>query len=122
MAKLLTLEEKIDKILEYCDYVKDLARNNSCTAFFRVEIENAVGETETEQETAGSEYPVCAMNTSFLHGLINNAVKKAYQNSIDFNRLCTIRVWIITFKHGNIVDEEPIDDYEINFENGIEVQ
>lgn len=121
MAKKLTLEEKIHKILEYCDYVKDLARNNSCTVFFQVKIENAVEEVETERETAGSEYTVSAMNTSFLHNLINNAVKKAYQNSIDFSCLYTVKVWITTFKHGNLVDEEPVEDYEINFENGIEV-
>lgn len=121
MTNKLTAEDKINKTLEYCDYVKDLSHNNSCTVYFRVEIENAVGETETDRETAGSEYTVRAMNTSFLHGLINNAVKKAYQNSIDFNRLYTVRVWITTFKHGNLVDEEPIDDYEINFERGVEI-
>ena len=78
MTKLLTPEEKIDKILEYCDYVKDLARSSNCAVHFIVEIENTLGETETEQETPESEYTECTVDTSFLHILINNAVKKAY--------------------------------------------
>lgn len=118
MTNKLTLEEKIEKTLEYCKYIQD---DDNYFVHFQVEIENTDGETKTERKCAGSEYKECTTDISVLQSLIGNAVVKAYLNSEDFNNLYTVRVWIQKYKDGYLVDEEPVDDYEINFENGIEV-
>ena len=122
MTNLSTLNEKINKALDYCDYVKDLARNNSCTVYFRVEIENTGGEIETEQQCAESKQNGYTADTGTLFSYIWQAVLDAHQHSFIHNCLSSVKVYIETHdKDGVIVDEESIDDYEINFERGVEI-
>ncbi len=122
MTNLSKLNEKINKTLDYCDYVKDLARNNSCTVYFRVEIENTGGEIETEKQCAESKqigHTAC-IRTFFRY--IWQAVLDAQQHSFIHNCLSSVEVYIETYdKDGVIVDDEPVDDYEINFERGVEI-
>ena len=118
MAKTLKLEDKIEKTLEYCKYMQD---DDNYFVHFQVEIENTDGETGTEIKRAGSEYKECTTDISVLRMLIGNAVFKAYYNSKGFSNLYTVRVWILKYRDGQLVDLEPINDYEINFERGIEI-
>lgn len=118
MAKKLTAEEKIAKTIEYCKYSKEKALDNWCVVRFQVEIENTDGETETEQQAAGSEYTESTADISFLHILICDSVLKAYHNSRAFNNLSSVRVWIKKYKYGFLVDKEAINDYEITFKGG----
>ena len=118
MANKLALEEKIEKTLEYCKYIQD---DDNYFVHFQVEIENTDGETKTERKCAGSVYKECTTDISVLQRLIGNAVAKAYFNSKGFNNLYTVRVWIQKYKDGYLVDEEPVNDYEINFERGVEI-
>ena len=123
MAKLLTLEEKIDKILEYCEYTEQLAANEEHKIFYLVEIEDTGGEIETEQQCTESKQIVyTADGRIFLHCAICQAVLDAQQHSQICNCLSSVKVCIETRdKGGVIVDEEPIDDYEINFEGGVQI-
>ena len=122
MTNLSTLNEKINKTLDYCDYVKDLARNNSCTVYFRVEIENTGGEIETEQQCVESKQIGHTADTGTFFRYIWQAVLDAQQHSFIHNCLSSVKVYIETYdKEGAIVDDEPVDYYEINFERGVEI-
>lgn len=125
MTKSLTLEEKIDKILEYCKYTKQLATDEGHKAHYIFEIENTYGETETEEQHAVRIYRrrigYIADNRTFFR-YIWQTVLDAQQHSFIYNCLSSVKVYIETLdKDGVIVDEEPIDDYEINFERGDEI-
>ena len=123
MAKTLSLVEKINKTLEYRKYTKQLGDNTGHKVCYLVEIEDTGGEIETEQQCAESKQIVYTANSrTFLHCAICQAVLDAQQYSQNHNCLSSVKVYIETYdKDGAIVDEEPVDDYEINFENGIEV-
>ena len=122
MTNLSTLNEKINKTLDYCDYVKDLAHNSNCTVYFKVEIENTPGETETEQQCAESKQIGYTAGTRTFFRYIWQAVLDAQQHSFIHNCLSSVKVYIETHDNdGVLVDEEPIDDYEINFERGVEI-
>ena len=123
MAKALSLEEKINKTLEYCEYSKQLATNTGYKVCYLVEIEDTDGEIETEQQCAESKQIVYTANSrTFLHCAICQAVLDAQQHSQICNCLSSVKVYIETHdKDGAIVDVEPVDDYEINFERGVEI-
>lgn len=126
MSKKLTLKEVIDRIVDYCRYSKQLADNEGNIVRFQVENENTYGETETERQAAGSQ---CAEYTAesidcmdFLCAIICKEVANAKWNSKHFNNLNSVRVWIKTFNsEGELIDEEPINDYEINYERGVRI-
>lgn len=111
--------KKIDKILEYCESVECWACIKSYTVCFRLEIENTVGgETEHRSYTNLLRY-----NIFCLYNAVCQAVSDARQYSHNYNCLSSVNVFIETYdKDGAIVDGETLDEYEINFENGIEVQ
>lgn len=125
MTKLLTLEEKINKILEYCEYTSQLATDSGHKVRYIVEIENTGGEIETEEQHAVRIYRrhigyIADNRTLFRY--ILQTVLVAQQHSFICNCLSSVKVYIETHdKDGVIVDEEPIDDYEINFERGVEI-
>ena len=126
MAKALSLEEKINKTLEYCEYSKQLATNTGHKVCYLVEIENTYDETETEEQHAVRIYRrqigYTADNRTFLHCAICQAVLDAQQYSQNHNCLSSVKVYIETHdKDGIIVDEEPVDDYEIHFEGGYQI-
>lgn len=125
MTKLLTLEEKIDKILEYCEYTKQLATDTGHKVRYIVEIENTGGVIKTEKQHAVRIYrrhiDYIADNRTFFC-YIWRTVLVAQQHSFIYNCLSSVKVYIETHdKDGVIIDEEPIDDYEINFEKGVEI-
>lgn len=126
MTNLSTLNEKINKTLDYCDYVKDLAHSSNCTVYFKVEIENTYGETETEDQHAVRIYRRrigYTADTRTFFRYIWQAILHAQKHSFIYNCLSSVNVFIETYdKDGAIVDEEPVDEYEINFVKGIEVQ
>lgn len=124
MTKKLTAEEKIAKTLEYCEYSKQLAVNEGHMVRFQVEIENTDdGAEEAEQQLAGNHHTAYISDSrEFLHWAICRAAMSAKQNSRNFNNSSSVRVWIMTYdKSGAVVDEEVLNDYEINFERGVEV-
>lgn len=124
MTKLLTLEEKIDKILKYCEYTNQLATDTGHKVHYIIEVENTY-ETETEERHAGRIYRrhigYIADNRTFFH-YIWQTVLDAQQHSFIYNCLSSVKVYIETHdKDGAIVDVEPVDAYEINFERGDEI-
>lgn len=123
MAKLLTLEEKIDKILDYCEYTKQLATDAGHMVRYIVEIENTGGDIEIEQQCVESkQIGYAADSRKLLHCAICQAMLYAKQYSQIHNCLSSVKVYIETHdKDGALIDEEPIDDYEINFERGVEI-
>ena len=123
MTKLLSLEEKINKILEYCEYTKQLATDAGHKVRYLVEFENTGEEIETEQQCVESkQIDYTGDNRMFLHCVICQAVLDAQQYSEIHNCLSSVKVCIVTHgKDGVIFDREPIDDYEINFERGIAI-
>ena len=113
MLNKLTVEDKINKILEYCEYTKQLAINAGHNVRYLVEIENAVRLIETEQQ--------CVDNTT-LHSAIYQAVIDARLHSLNYNCLSSVKVYIKTYNSEcKLINVDPIDEYEIYFENGIEV-
>ena len=125
MTKLLTLEDKINKILEYCEYTKQLATDAGHKVHYIVEIENTYGETETEEQHAERIYRrhigYIADSRTLFH-YIWQTVLDAQQHSFIYNCLSSVKVYIETHdKDGVIVDDEPVDDYEIDFERGDEI-
>ena len=111
MLNKLTVVDKINKTLAYCNYTKQLATNAGNEVRYLVEIENAGLETEQ----------LCDSRT--LHSAIYRAVIDARWNSQNYNCLSSVKVYIETYNsEGDLIDEDPIDEYEINFENGIEVR
>jgi len=123
MAKTLSLEEKINKTLEYCEYTKQLADNTGHKVRYLVEIEDTGGEIETEQQCVESKQIVYTANSrTVLHCAICQAVLDAQQHSQICNCLSSVKVYIETRdKDDVIIDEEPIDGYEVNFERGVEI-
>ena len=121
MTKKLTAEEKIAKTLEYCKYSRDIAFDNGCNVCFQIEIENTNGRTATKVRWAGFRYTYCFETTAFLRYALNDSVKDARRESKYFNNLVSVRVLIKTYKQHILVDEEPVNDYEINFERGVEI-
>ena len=123
MLNKLTAEDKINKILEYCEYSKRIATNTGHKVRYIVEIENTDGEIEAEQQCAESKQIGHTAGTrTYLHCLICQAVLDAQQYSQIHNCLSSVKVYIETHdKDGVIVDDEPVDDYEIDFERGDEI-
>ena len=123
MLNKLSLEEKIHKILEYCDYTKQLATDAGHKVRYLVKIENTGGEIETEQQCAeNKQIGYVANNRTFLHCAICQAVLDAQQYSRNHNCLSSVKVCIETHdKDGVTIDEEPVDDYEIHFEGGYQI-
>lgn len=110
----LTIAEKINKTLEYCEYTKQLATNAGQWMEYLVEIENTGGLIETEQQ--------CVDNIT-LHSAICQAAQEAQEYSQYFDCVSSVKVYIKTYNSEcELIDEDPIDEYEINFVNGIEVQ
>lgn len=70
---------------------------------------------------AGFRYTDCFEIIEFLRYALNNSVENARRESKYFNNLVTVRVLIKTYKQHIWVDEEPVNDYEINFERGVEI-
>ena len=70
---------------------------------------------------AGFRYTDCFEIIAFLHYALNNSVKDARRESKYFNNLVTVRVLIKTYKRDILIDEEPVNDYEIIFWRGIEI-
>lgn len=123
MTKSLTLEDKINKILEYCKYTKQLATDAGHNVRYLVEIENTVEIGTEQQRTVGIQTGYTADTRTFLHSAINQAVIDARWHSQNYNCLSSVKVCIRTYNSEcELIDEDPIDEYEINFENGIEVQ
>ena len=126
MLNKLTVEDKINKILEYCEYTNQLATDAGHWVDYLVEIENTYAETETEDQHAVRIYRRrigYTINNSTLLYYICQAVLDAQQHSQNYNCLSSVNVCIRTYNSEcELIDEEPIDEYEINFENGIEVQ
>lgn len=125
MTNLLTLKEKINKILEYCEYTKQLAIDAGHKVRFRVEIENTVGELETEQQDVQNVYinECTVIIRPFFYSRLLTVALGAKQYSQNHNCLSSVKVYIKTYNSEcKLIDEEPIDDYEICFENGIEVR
>lgn len=121
MAKKLTAEEKIAKTLEYCEKAIDKAIHCQHTVRFIIELENTEGQIETEVCSGGSQYTGYYTSVGALPRVLKDAVKEAQLRSTFFDDLFTVRVWIKTFHSGGWVDAEPVNDYEINFERGVEV-
>lgn len=116
----MTIREKINKILEYCKYTKQLAINAGGDVRYLVGIENTGGEKQCAES---NDIGYVGDNTTFLHDVICQAVLVVKQYSQNYNCLSSVKVYIETYNsEGKLIDEDPIDEYEINFENGIEVQ
>lgn len=123
MSKSLTLTEKINKILEYCKYTRYLAADTGHKVRYLVEIENTVGDQLcAESIQIGYTADNRTLSSTGLHCAICQAVLDAKQYSQNYNCLSSVKVYIETHdKDGVIVDVEPVDDYEINFERGVEI-
>lgn len=120
----MTIREKINKIFEYCEYTKQLAVNSGNEVRYLVEIENTYGETETDQQCAESKHIGYGGDSiTFLYRTICQSIMKAQQYSWNPHCLTSVKVWIETYNSKcELIDEDPIDEYEISFENGTEVR
>ena len=127
MTKKLTAEEKIKKTIEYCKYLKEIAKEDNQTLVFIIETECCEAETGTEVVKHTSEYSDRFITndrfitTQLLYFELKEAVKEAQQNSKDFNNLVSVKVWIKTYKYATQLDEVVLNDYELNFERGVEI-
>lgn len=117
----LTAADKINKTLEYCEYTKQLVTNAGNEVRYLVEIENTGGEqqcTESTQIVYIGEH----LGTLF-YSAVCNAALGAKQYSQTYNCLSSVKVCIMHYNSDwELINEDPIDEYEIFFENGIEVQ
>lgn len=120
----MTIREKINKILEYYEYTKQSTANAGDEVRYLVEIENTYGETETDQQRTESEHIGYGGDSiTFLYRTICQSIMKAQQYSRNCHCLSSVKVWVETYNSKcELIEEDPIDEYEINFENGIEVQ
>ena len=116
MAKKLTLEDKIAKIVDYCALEKECAFDDEKVAF-KVELETTANETGVTNAYTNEIEDI----TSLIQSL-ESVARRAQDETKYVEEVWTVRAWVIVYKKDIPIDKFAVDDYEINFENGIEVQ
>ena len=115
MAKKLTLKDKIAKIVDYCALEKECAFDDK-KVVFKVEIETTASETGLIN--------ACTNEIEDITSLIQSlkiAARTAQDETKYVEEVWTVRVWVFVYKKDILIDEFPVDDYEINFERGVEI-
>lgn len=117
----MRLTDKINMILQIYKEARELAIKHGQNAYFVVELECGGWETETEIRKPFSQYTCEYTDVELLFYHLMKAVDVAKIKSRANNCTMSVRVWIKTYKYATQLDEVVLNDYELNFERGVEI-
>ena len=115
MAKKLTLKDKIAKIVDYCALEKECAFDDE-KVIFKVEFETTANETGLTNAYTNEIEDI----TSLIQSL-ESAARIAQDETKYTEEVWTVRAWVIVYKKDILIDKFAVDDFEINFERGVEI-
>ena len=115
MASKLTLAEKIAKIVDYCTLEKECAFDDE-KVVFKVELETTTTETGLTNAYTNEIEDIASLTQS-----LESVARRAQDETKYFDDVWTVRAWVIVYKKDILIDEFAVNDYEINFEKGVEM-